>query len=71
MIQGHEDEVFVLESCDSDPRILLSAGHDGNIILWDISHGTKIRQFFNHVGYTLIVVQHMDQFIIDYIILYI
>ncbi|XP_052241692.1 bromodomain and WD repeat-containing protein 3-like isoform X2 [Dreissena polymorpha] len=48
-LRGHDDEVFVLEACDSDPRILLSAGHDGNIIIWDIIKGIQVKQFFNQI----------------------
>uniref|UniRef100_A0A3B4A202 Bromodomain and WD repeat domain containing 3 n=1 Tax=Periophthalmus magnuspinnatus TaxID=409849 RepID=A0A3B4A202_9GOBI len=44
---GHDDEVFVLESHPTDSRILLSAGHDGNIYMWDLTKGVKIRNFFN------------------------
>lgn len=48
-LQGHDDEVFVLEAHPFDSRILLSAGHDGNIYVWDLSKGQKIRNFFNMV----------------------
>ncbi|XP_005104695.1 bromodomain and WD repeat-containing protein 3 [Aplysia californica] len=47
VLEGHEDEVYVLEACPSDSRILLSAGHDGKMIVWDIETGTKIKKFFN------------------------
>lgn len=47
--QGHEDEVFVLEPHPFDPRILFSAGHDGNCIVWDLARGVKIRSYFNMV----------------------
>ncbi|GFR63055.1 bromodomain and WD repeat-containing protein 3-like [Elysia marginata] len=47
VLEGHEDEVFVLETCPTDARILLSAGHDGKMILWDIYTGTRIKKFFN------------------------
>lgn len=48
-LQGHDDEVFVLEAHPYDSRILLSAGHDGNIFVWDLEKGTKIRNYFNMV----------------------
>ncbi|OAF68678.1 Bromodomain and WD repeat-containing protein 1 [Intoshia linei] len=35
-LQSHTDEIFVLNSHPKDPRILLSAGHDGQINVWDI-----------------------------------
>ena len=47
--QGHDDEVFVLEAHPFDPRVMLSAGHDGNIYIWDLSRGARIRNFFNMV----------------------
>uniref|UniRef100_A0A674MP06 Pleckstrin homology domain interacting protein n=1 Tax=Takifugu rubripes TaxID=31033 RepID=A0A674MP06_TAKRU len=49
VLMGHEDEVFVLESHPFDPRILFSAGHDGNCIVWDLARGVKIRSYFNMI----------------------
>ncbi|KAI4892671.1 hypothetical protein NFI96_022685, partial [Prochilodus magdalenae] len=49
VLSGHDDEVFVLEAHPFDWRIMLSAGHDGNIYIWDLSKGTKIRNFFNMI----------------------
>ncbi|XP_051543568.1 bromodomain and WD repeat-containing protein 3-like isoform X1 [Myxocyprinus asiaticus] len=49
LLSGHDDEVFVLETHPFDSRILLSAGHDGNIYIWDLSKGHKIRNFFNMI----------------------
>nr|XP_033797347.1 bromodomain and WD repeat-containing protein 1 isoform X2 [Geotrypetes seraphini] len=46
-MMGHEDEVFVLEPHPFDSRIMLSAGHDGNIFIWDITKGIKTKQYFN------------------------
>ncbi|MGH0131078.1 UNVERIFIED_CONTAM: hypothetical protein FKN15_044990, partial [Acipenser sinensis] len=46
---GHEDEVFVLEPHPFDPRVLFSAGHDGNAIVWDLARGVKIRSYFNMI----------------------
>ncbi|EHB10375.1 Bromodomain and WD repeat-containing protein 3 [Heterocephalus glaber] len=48
-LSGHDDEVFVLEAHPFDQRILLSAGHDGNIFIWDLDRGTKIRNYFNMI----------------------
>lgn len=36
VLRGHTNEVFVLESHPFDSRVLLSAGHDGLVIIWDI-----------------------------------
>uniref|UniRef100_G1K3G9 Mitochondrial inner membrane protease ATP23 homolog n=1 Tax=Xenopus tropicalis TaxID=8364 RepID=G1K3G9_XENTR len=49
ILMGHEDEVFVLESHPFDPRVLFSAGHDGNVIVWDLARGVKIRSYFNMI----------------------
>ncbi|XP_056150331.1 PH-interacting protein [Lampris incognitus] len=49
VLMGHEDEVFVLEPHPFDPRILFSAGHDGNCIVWDLTRGVKIRSYFNMI----------------------
>uniref|UniRef100_A0A4W4HQ24 PH-interacting protein n=1 Tax=Electrophorus electricus TaxID=8005 RepID=A0A4W4HQ24_ELEEL len=48
-LMGHEDEVFVLEPHPFDPRVLFSAGHDGNAIVWDLTRGVKIRSYFNMI----------------------
>ncbi|TNN79212.1 Bromodomain and WD repeat-containing protein 3 [Liparis tanakae] len=49
VLAGHDDEVFVLEAHPFDSRIMLSAGHDGNIYMWDLTKGAKIRNFFNMI----------------------
>ncbi|XP_015203672.1 PH-interacting protein isoform X1 [Lepisosteus oculatus] len=49
VLMGHEDEVFVLEPHPFDPRVLFSAGHDGNAIVWDLVRGVKIRSYFNMI----------------------
>ncbi|KAM6162069.1 bromodomain and WD repeat-containing protein 1 [Erethizon dorsatum] len=46
---GHADEVFVLETHPFDSRIMLSAGHDGSIFIWDITKGTKLKHYFNTI----------------------
>uniref|UniRef100_A0A8D2M6K6 Bromodomain and WD repeat domain containing 1 n=1 Tax=Zonotrichia albicollis TaxID=44394 RepID=A0A8D2M6K6_ZONAL len=46
---GHADEVFVLEPHPSDCRVMLSAGHDGNVFIWDITKGTKSKHYFNMI----------------------
>ncbi|VTJ82558.1 Hypothetical predicted protein [Marmota monax] len=50
VLMGHEDEVFVLEPHPFDPRVLFSAGHDGNVIVWDLARGVKIRSYFNMIA---------------------
>ncbi|KAM4696114.1 bromodomain and WD repeat-containing protein 3 [Rhinophrynus dorsalis] len=49
VLSGHDDEVYVLETHPYDPRILVSAGHDGNIFIWDLEKGIKIRNYFNMI----------------------
>ncbi|KAG8591030.1 hypothetical protein GDO81_007020 [Engystomops pustulosus] len=47
VLTGHDNDIYVLEPHPSDSRIMLSAGHDGNIFLWDIISGTKVMHCFN------------------------
>ncbi|KAL3881699.1 hypothetical protein ACJMK2_028102 [Sinanodonta woodiana] len=49
ILKAHEDEVFVLEPSPVDRRIMLSAGHDGNVFIWDIISGSKVKGFFNMI----------------------
>lgn len=49
-MKGHADEVFVLETHPFDSRIMLSAGHDGSIFIWDVTKGTKVKHYFNMVS---------------------
>ncbi|XP_054829119.1 bromodomain and WD repeat-containing protein 1 isoform X2 [Eublepharis macularius] len=48
-LTGHTDEVFVLEPHPFDSKIMLSAGHDGNIFIWDITKGIQMKHFFNMI----------------------
>ncbi|KAJ7320577.1 hypothetical protein JRQ81_020088 [Phrynocephalus forsythii] len=48
-LMGHADEVFVLEPHPFDSRIMLSAGHDGNIFIWDITNGIQVKHYFNMI----------------------
>ena len=54
-LKGHSDEIFVLEAHPRDPRLLLSAGHDGNVILWNLLSGKLIKKFYNRVTFNLFV----------------
>ncbi len=42
-VQFHTGEVFVLEPHPLDSRILLTAGHDGLVVLWDMLAGIRLR----------------------------
>lgn len=46
---GHTDELYVLESHPKDPHVLVSAGHDGQLFVWDIFKGEAITCFANHI----------------------
>nr|XP_020645039.1 bromodomain and WD repeat-containing protein 1 isoform X1 [Pogona vitticeps] len=48
-LTGHADEVFVLEPHPYDSRIMLSAGHDGSIFIWDIAKGIQVKHYFNMI----------------------
>lgn len=50
ILPGHTDEVYVMDCNPTDSRILFSAGHDGNVNLWDIEMGVKIKQYCNNVS---------------------
>ena len=43
VMQGHTGEVFVLEAHPIDPRILLTAGHDGLLMVWDMLAGICLK----------------------------
>ncbi|KAM3934677.1 bromodomain and WD repeat-containing protein 1 [Leptodactylus fuscus] len=47
VLAGHENDIYVLEPHPFDSRVMLSAGHDGNIFLWDIISGSKVMHCFN------------------------
>uniref|UniRef100_A0A1A8I7N1 Bromodomain and WD repeat domain containing 1 n=1 Tax=Nothobranchius kuhntae TaxID=321403 RepID=A0A1A8I7N1_NOTKU len=49
ILKGHEAEVFVLEPHPFDARIILSAGHDGNVFIWDLQRGTNTKHYFNMI----------------------
>lgn len=49
VLRGHTDELYVLESHPKDSHVLLSAGHDGQIFLWDIFKGVKLASFINTI----------------------
>lgn len=49
VLRGHTDELYVLESHPKDQHVLLSAGHDGQIFLWDIFTGRTINSFVNYI----------------------
>lgn len=48
-MRGHTDELYVLESHPKDPYILASAGHDGQLSVWDIREGRSLAKFHNQI----------------------
>lgn len=44
---GHTNAVFVMDVHPTDWRIVVTAGYDGRIFLWDISTGTMLKSFTN------------------------
>lgn len=44
---GHTNAVFVMDVHPTDWRIIVTAGYDGRIFLWDISTGTMLKAFTN------------------------
>ncbi|XP_075144837.1 bromodomain and WD repeat-containing protein [Haematobia irritans] len=49
VLRGHKDELFVLESNPKNEHVLLSAGHDGQVFLWDIEKGVSVAHFVNNI----------------------
>ncbi|CAO3612225.1 unnamed protein product [Cunninghamella blakesleeana] len=49
VLKGHQGEIYAVDSHPQDPSTILSAGYDGNIILWDINRQTVI-SWHNHQG---------------------
>ncbi|XP_018327576.1 bromodomain and WD repeat-containing protein 3 isoform X2 [Agrilus planipennis] len=48
-LTGHTDEIYVLEAHPSDPHVVLSAGHDGQLFIWDIVRGHPVNSFKNNL----------------------
>ncbi|XP_065082304.1 PH-interacting protein [Ochlerotatus camptorhynchus] len=49
VLRGHTNEIYVLESHQKDSGVLLSAGHDGQLFIWDIVQGVSLANFLNHI----------------------
>ncbi|KAM4795606.1 bromodomain and WD repeat-containing protein 1 [Rhinophrynus dorsalis] len=49
VLSGHENDIFVLEPHPTDSRVVISAGYDGSIFVWDVTKGTKIKRYFNAI----------------------
>eukprot|EP00250_Pteridium_aquilinum_P018197 c23984_g2_i1 orf=336-5945(+) len=44
-LTGHTKSTFVLDVHPHDPRIAMSAGYDGRVIIWDIWEGRTIHEY--------------------------
>ncbi|KAI8984186.1 hypothetical protein BDF20DRAFT_858443 [Mycotypha africana] len=51
VLNGHAGEIYALDTHPQDSSTVLSAGYDGNVILWDISHKLIIHRT-QHFGRT-------------------
>ncbi|KAI8367712.1 hypothetical protein BD560DRAFT_447562 [Blakeslea trispora] len=51
ILKGHEGEIYALDNHPLDSSTLLSAGYDGNVILWDIQK-QKVINCTHHRGRT-------------------
>ncbi|XP_056643759.1 bromodomain and WD repeat-containing protein 3 [Diorhabda sublineata] len=49
VLTGHVDEIYVLEAHPQDNNVILSAGHDGQLFIWDISKGEIVFNYLNRV----------------------
>ncbi|KAJ8985649.1 hypothetical protein NQ317_015145 [Molorchus minor] len=49
VLSGHTDEIYVLEAHPHDNNIILSAGHDGQLFIWDILKGERVFRFLNTI----------------------
>ncbi|KAJ8941140.1 hypothetical protein NQ318_004259 [Aromia moschata] len=49
VLSGHTDEIYVLEAHPHDNNIILSAGHDGQLFIWDILKGEIVYRFLNTI----------------------
>lgn len=49
VLPGHTDEIYVLEAHPHDNNVILSAGHDGQLFIWDILKGEIVFRFLNTI----------------------
>uniref|UniRef100_A0A6P7F9G1 Bromodomain and WD repeat-containing protein 3 n=1 Tax=Diabrotica virgifera virgifera TaxID=50390 RepID=A0A6P7F9G1_DIAVI len=47
VLTGHTDEIYVLEAHPHEDNVMLSAGHDGQLFIWDILKGEIVFKFLN------------------------
>eukprot|EP00897_Mesotaenium_endlicherianum_P009972 jgi/Mesen1/9002/ME000056S08408 len=44
-LHGHSKQTYVLDVHPFDPRLAMSAGYDGKVIIWDIKRGVAVKEF--------------------------
>lgn len=44
ILREHKHDIYLIESHPTDPRIFVSAGHDGYLCIWDIETGKCIKK---------------------------
>jgi PH-interacting protein len=44
-LTGHDQQTYVLDVHPFNPRIAMSAGYDGRVIIWDIWEGHPIKVY--------------------------
>ena len=48
---AHTNNTYVLEAHQTNPALLLSASHDGFVILWNLKEGEIIERFYDEVSF--------------------
>ncbi|KAB7498071.1 Bromodomain and WD repeat-containing protein 3, partial [Armadillidium nasatum] len=49
ILEGHEDNAYVIEAHPTDDRLILTAGHDGLLFIWDVIAGVAVKSFKNTI----------------------
>ncbi|OCT93763.1 bromodomain and WD repeat-containing protein 1 isoform X2 [Xenopus laevis] len=49
VLSGHQNDIYVLEPHPFDSRVMISAGYDGKIIIWDVAKGKQIKCYCNTI----------------------
>ncbi|KAK4329631.1 hypothetical protein Pmani_000034 [Petrolisthes manimaculis] len=49
ILRGHEDNAYVIEAHPFEARLILSAAHDGQLMIWDIFSGSLVWSFKNTI----------------------
>lgn len=49
ILKKHTHDIYLLESHPVDPRIFISASHDGTLVIWNVRNGKCIKKIWNLV----------------------